>query len=1184
MPKGSYQLAGFIGGEVSPLAQGRIDQPWYRQALTLSLNGVTVEEGAWVKRSGTEFIAPTRWRTYAKLIGFDGSATCSFAMVFTGPGSGNAGATPPTGGGGTPANNSSGNLQFATQGSLIFDGTIATITSATNPAGTAVTIGLGTAPGAAWNAGDQVMIVFPDVSSPLYPYPPSQEVGLRNRMLTIGTVLSTTSYTLANDLGVNLAQDGSVPSGASFPADALQGAQIARVLNVATPYNAGVQQLQALRAVQIEYQSVVLSSGIEPYVTQITTQGTDNTDPTFSFDALGFIDGPYLDPYTNDGSTVSGYTGTITFTSGTTNVFYATDVGRHIRIFTQPPLWASGTTYSQGANVSDSTGAWWTSLINSNAGNLPGQPATIGGVQQLPWAPAPQAGSWAWGVITVVSGAQIVTVALDASIPNMVLQSSNGTSVYMWQLGVYGNTPAPGSTTPCFPTSGTWVGGRLYFGGAVQNRFDATISNGVNEGVATFSYTDPWDNVLDSSGISEVFNNTYTNQIQWFAAQDAGIVVGTLSAEILLFSSNTNDPITPTNIDSRIISTIGSTSIEPVRAGMATIFAQKYGRRIVEYLADAFSGKFSERTLNEWSKHLSPSGVSLLAYQQETSPTVWSMMNNGLLTGTTYRRFSRFVNEPPNIAAAFRVLHGRQRLFTSMCVVPGQNGLLDRLFIVTNDTGTTTTPPPNNYFIEIMQPLFDEGMTAFNGWLCDEAPGGGPGNSGYDCGGGNVFSFGTSGGLIGSDTTTADVSNLGPYSNNGGTPEPAVGQPIGAALNALGNAVYFNGDTALYMLPTYPSSGGAADQTQLSLSVWVASEDFPQQAGALFSSPALTGTEAAAKTTIVTSVLGVHMQPFGSGWQATSDGTSSLVTSTCGTDVYPTQPAIETDSSNPLSAGQVWNHFMISMKSNGDGTVTTTAAINETVILSSDVKGSIAYHGAMFPFATQQDAQKDDIGTAVWCIGGTSAATNDYTLSYKFGAAAPPPLVPPTAAQLMSSFISVMGLKPSKYVANAFIGVGDGAGGQNSYVPPGIIEALPAYQAYLTGVSARNSAAAQQNVTKTTYSGGVGNIPAEQSTGGYAGYRGSVAELLIWPGKFIDWTSSSNRSQLHIVDPINPGEYIPVSVGSNGAGTTLGAPYVYLSGGPDVFMVNRATGQNLVVNGNLQLSDLYPPGTPGQED
>lgn len=1128
MAKASYEQTSFIGGEVSPLAQGRSDLPWYRQAMTLSLNGVTVEEGAWVRRSGFEFIVPTRGRTYGKMIAFDGSATCSFAMVFT-----------------------DDNLQFVTQSSLIFDNTVATITA--NDTFPAVTLDTAQAD---WIVGDQVMVVFPDVSSPLYPLPAS---GLRNRLLTIGVKTDSTHFSLYDDLGAGQ------PTTIINSGD-LVGAQVMRVLNIATAYS-GISTLQNLRAVQIEYQSVILSLGTAPQVVQITTQGTLSTDPTFSFEPLVFVDGPYLDPSGDTGS-VSALTGTVTFTASTTAPFAATDVGRHLRLFSQPALWDAGHAYSIGDNVTDSTGAWWTAIL-ANTGVAPGTPTTSGGVQQLAWAPAPTAGSWAWGKIATYSSASVVSVALDTSIPDMVLQTGNGDTITLFQLGVFSNTPAPGTLTPCFPTCGLWEQGRLWLAGALLNRFDTTVSNGINQGIATFSPTDPWDNVLDSSGISETLNSSFVADIQWMIAEDAGVLMGSLNGEFLIFSSATNDPITPTNIDSRMITKFGGAFIEPVRAGMATIFVQKFQRRAIEYLSDAFSGKFSGRHLNEWAKHLATAGIAQLAYQEETWPCVWAMMNNGLLTGCTYRRFSRFVSEAPNLEAWHRVLHGRQRSFTSMCVVPGKGGLLDRLFVVTNDPVSLNQPPVDNYYIEIMQPLFDEGMTSLEGWFCDEAPGPGPGNSGYDCGGGNASIFPTTGGVSGADSSTPDVSSLFPYDG--------AGVPVGDDLSAnlvTQEASFLDGMTCLYMLPPFPSAAAPADKTSLSMSVWVARQDFPQQTGALFSSPALTSAEANAGTRAAKTNVSCLLAGPGSG----ADNAQALAVASSGLDgqlVEGGRAASISDAGQISLDGQIWQHVMISAMSNGDGSITVTAAMNETVLVSSQISSGImdSEHD-MWPFATQPGAQKD-VGLCVWCIGGTLAALPGYTITHNYASGAPTPYVIPTLAQIIQSLfqnipIGEQGLPPW---------YNTGPRGALTFGSANL-SALPAYLSYIQNLASQQSSQSQDVVIGESISGGQGNIPVEGSLGGYSGYRGSVAELLIWPGVFIDWTNADNRAVLHWFDTVSD-KYKPLSVGPSGGGTALGQPYVYLSGPPSLFNINRAASKpySLVVVGTgITESPLNPPG------
>ena len=1096
MVKSSYEVTAFIGGEFSQQAQGHSDLPTYRQAMSLSLNGHPIEEGAWIKRSGFTFLVPSRGRTFCRLIGFDGSATCSFAMAFT-----------------------NDNLQFVTERGLIFDNTVATITDINTSTGE-VTF---TPAQSGWAVGNQIMLVFPDVTSPLYPYPQDLTLGLSGQLMTIGIKEDSTHLVMYDDLGVGK------PTGFdTIPSGALVGAQIMRVLNLTTVYS-GVETLQNLRAVQIEYQSVILSSGIKPYVVQVTTQpvaGPGGADPVFQISALGMVDGPYLEP-SGDTGTASGLSGTITFSPSTTTPFLSTDVGRHIRLFSEPPEWDGGTAYTAGENVTDSSGAWWTALID-NTGVIPGQATVVAGVQQLAWAPNVTAGTWAWGIISVVNSSSEVTVPLDTTIPGMVLGYM---AISSFQLGVYSN-----STT--YPTCGGNHQGRLWLAGALDNRFDTTISNGVNLGIATWSPTDPNDNVLDDSGISLILNSRYVNKIQWLKPDQAGVLMGTLSGEFLVSASVANDPITPTNIEGAMITKEGSAFHEPIQAGMSTIFIQKYGRHVKEYLADAFSQKFSARNLNDYSRHLTASGVAELAYQEEPFPCIWSRMNNGLLAGCTYRRYTRFVSEPANIQAWHRHLHGRQRPFTSMCVIPGAGGLLERLFVVTNDpqSAVPNAPPQQNYFIEILQPPLDESQTALNGYFCDEATGPGPGaDPAYDCGGGNVSIFGPFGanGGVGADTFTPDMDNVPPYSGG----NPAAGQTLN--LQVL-EASYLDGSTMLYGQALY---GAPTSLAGMSLSVWVASADFPLLAGSLFSTPALSAAEANAHTAAdhVSQLLG-------------GGGLTMLASASDGINGEGYTSAHQLDTDNSLAGGQEWNHVMIALESNGDGTCTCTVAMNDTVLVSAASIGSMSDHSDIWPFATQPGGIKD-LGLTAYCIGGAYVVDAAYTTQTTFATAPAATLPVPSVATLVQEIL------------------GDNRNGGDFQA---IMPAVASLQEYAAGLAAAQNVQRSAVVT-TTYSGGQGNVPYDNAYGSFVGYRGSLAELLVFPS-FIDWTSSTNRNKLQYFNSTS-GLWEPLSPGKNGGGTSLGSPYIYLSGPPSLFNLNRATGKRLTVLGDdILASPLPPPG------
>ena len=136
-PKASIQQSSFLGGEWGPLAYGLSDDPHYTTAMTLCLNGYPCEEGAWLKRSGTQFIVPTHLGNFANILTFNGSETCAFAMEFT-----------------SPAGQSNGNLRFITQSSVICTNDAQTVTSVS---GGSLTL----SGNPSWSLGDELQFVFP---------------------------------------------------------------------------------------------------------------------------------------------------------------------------------------------------------------------------------------------------------------------------------------------------------------------------------------------------------------------------------------------------------------------------------------------------------------------------------------------------------------------------------------------------------------------------------------------------------------------------------------------------------------------------------------------------------------------------------------------------------------------------------------------------------------------------------------------------------------------------------------------------------------------------------------------------------------------------------------------------------------------------------------------------------------
>lgn len=403
MPPSSFARTSFLGGEWSQAAQGRFDLPAYATSLNVCLNALPTEQGAWSRRSGSIFCGATRGAAPGRVISFEVSDTNPIGMEFT-----------------------DGFLRFRTGQSLVVTNDVQTIVgiSTANPA----VVQTKTAHG--WSTGNTVLPQNLGINNPL----------LQNRQFTI-TVVDTTHFSLQDAItGANI--DGSTLG-------TFVSGTIARVLEFATTYATGSWQL--LRSVQAEAQTVLLN-GTTPQVLTLTS-AAGAAFPTFTLNPANFLDGPYLDPFSGSICTYSAQNGNITLTfsfqaySATTsynvgdyvtysgqgyqslaaanegntpsssptkwtpvnggapvgpNGFTSGDIGRHIRLFSQPANWSSTGTYSAGAVVTYN-GAYWQYLSGGSGNPTPGTTATT-------WVPVTGSAYalWTWGRILSVTGTGLI--------------------------------------------------------------------------------------------------------------------------------------------------------------------------------------------------------------------------------------------------------------------------------------------------------------------------------------------------------------------------------------------------------------------------------------------------------------------------------------------------------------------------------------------------------------------------------------------------------------------------------------------------------------------------------------------------------------------------------------------------------------------------------------------------------
>jgi hypothetical protein len=673
MPDASYQITSFLGGEWSQSAQGAMDDPIYRTALNANLNGMMLETGAWTRRPGMMFAGRTPSGAPARVIPFNFTSVVPYTLEL-----------------------SDRRIRFYNGATLVTTNTQLTVLSisAANPAvvRTLQPHGL--------TSGRYVEFINLGAAMPL----------LQKRVLDV-VVIDPNNFSIFDDItgGIDGSTLGAMPAGLT----------VSPVLQIDTTYIRGTSNdWSNIRPIQAETETILLN-GRPPNILTALTQPTPSQSATFDFRALNFIDGPYLDPFNGNTNIIGNSSivlqptavgggviqlGASTLVGGAPpNIFAATDVGRQMRLYSAPPTWQSSSTYGHGTLV------LWNGQVFSNTSTGPStgvQPDTDGSIWTI------QGGVrafWVYGVIVSVINTGAVTFQVLGPGNNQLLYA---TPVEFWRLGVYSDTTG-------WPTCGCYHEGRVWLGGAVSNRFDASMSNGLTPVIGnpgptlSMSPTDWIGAVSDSNGISYVLNAKDVNEMLWMEPDEQGILCGTKGGEWVIKATTANLPLSPTNIQAHRYTTVGCANIEPRRTPLTLAFIQKYGRKIMEFFPDVYSGRFTAPNLTKRAKHLTVGGLVELAYQQELSPTLWARRADGALLGCTYKRENLMAREEPTFAGWHRHQLGSGRIVESICTSGNATGTLDTLVAVTND------PATNIRWFEVLSDIPDEDDGLTQAWLLD---------------------------------------------------------------------------------------------------------------------------------------------------------------------------------------------------------------------------------------------------------------------------------------------------------------------------------------------------------------------------------------------------------------------------------------------------------------------------------
>lgn len=627
MPDASYLQTSFLGGEWSPYAQGRMDDPRYRTGMNVCRNTIPVEEGSATRRPGTRLARETRSGAFGVLRNFHFEQQQPYSLELT-----------------------QGFLRFFSGAALVSSSASERfVTNASSATPAVVTV----SPVHDLVTGDQVYFRMDDPSNANA----SLNI-LLGRTFTV-TVVDTDDFSIVDALTGEAIDGTGVTIGDTI-------LLMEKIVEIATPY--GEADLQAINTVQDQTHLLLLHGSYIPYLLRSTAAATGDAYAVFNFSPADLLDGPYKDPV-QDGAviTASGTTGSVTLTiSGGTTRWVSTDVGRLVRLFYAPADWSNVTAYTTGQTVGYN-GAYYVAL-RATTGDQPDQSVEDWGVDV-------NAARWTWAEITAVSSATVATATIRGE-PLIAVAPAIST----WRLGLY-------SETTGYPTCGVYHENRLWLTGVQGNRIDGSKVL-EEDGALNFEPTSPDGTVADDNACQYVFAATDVNKIFWMVTDNKGIVCGTQAGEWVVQASQQNDPLTPTSVQAHRYTDYGCADVQARRAGLAVAFVQRHQKKVQEYITTDSRG-FAARNISITGKHLTGKDkVVEIAYVRELAPVVWARTEAGALIGCTYKRESPFASEPADFAGWHRHDLGSGHSVVSIQAGPSFNGDLDALSLITVDPDT----------------------------------------------------------------------------------------------------------------------------------------------------------------------------------------------------------------------------------------------------------------------------------------------------------------------------------------------------------------------------------------------------------------------------------------------------------------------------------------------------------------
>ena len=190
------------------------------------------------------------------------------------------------------------------------------------------------------------------------------------------------------------------------------------------------------------------------------------------------------------------------------------------------------------------------------------------------------------------------------------------------------------SDTTGYPSCVTFFEQRLVFAGTTAQPQTLFFSRSADYENFDDQYH---ETVADDDAIVYTIASNQVNAIRFLTATRT-LIIGTAGGEFAVNGAGVGEAITPTNILINKQSNHGAANVDGIAVGNATLFLQRAKRKIRELAYNFDVDGYVAPDLTILAEHVTESGITQMAYQEEPNSIVWCVRTDGQLLGFTYQR------------------------------------------------------------------------------------------------------------------------------------------------------------------------------------------------------------------------------------------------------------------------------------------------------------------------------------------------------------------------------------------------------------------------------------------------------------------------------------------------------------------------------------------------------------------